>query len=429
LLHSLYKPVPERFKDYIAIPKANGYQSLHTTLFGPYGMPIEVQIRTAAMDEQANNGVAAHRLYKAASPGESGLHNQTERWLKTLSELQSSSSSSLEFIESVKVDLFPAEIYVFTPKGRIKELPNESTVIDFAYSVHTDVGNACQSAMVDKKSVPLSTVLHSGQTVEVVTAEDVEPDSSWLEFVVTGKARAAIRHQLKSRHRGQAIYKGREMLKKALSQFILSTPQIDVDSWQQLLDELGLRHRDALYAEMGLGNYAPMLVARRLVGFSEEAYARLQKPSALTELSPSLIEGGEGQVIHYASCCHPIPGDEIVGVLESSGGIVIHRHHCPTLLKRNSRLEQLMHMQWQPNLVGLYTAKLLCKLDEKLGAVAEVVAVVDQYHIELKDLVVIERLAEEVTVMMTLQVENCHQLMAIIDELSELAVVRQVTRS
>lgn len=432
LLHSLYKPVPERFKDYIAIPKVNGYQSLHTTLFGPYGMPIEVQIRTTAMDDQANEGVAAHWLYKMSDQERTIPHEQTERWLKTLMELQSSAGSSLEFIESVKVDLFPDEIYIFTPKGRIKELPRGATVLDFAFGVHTDIGFHCTGAIIDKKRVPLSTVLTSGQTVQVTTDDKVEPDSSWLNFVVTSKARAGIRHHLKTRHRGQAIYLGNRLLHKTLKEFVLSQQEIDDFSWDKLLNEFGLSQRDELYAEIGLGHYDSLLVARRLVAISESQYIAAKPARALTKLSSLMIGNAQGRKVEYAKCCLPIPGDDIVGIIVANktakGLVEVHLSNCPGLQKNWHRQEQLLSLQWQTDVSGCYKVCLRCELYDRVGALAEAVAAIGDYNVNIQDLKILGRKNDKVTVSISVQVESSNHLKKICDYLLSMPVVFQVTR-
>jgi len=320
-VHSLYKPLPGRFKDYIAIPKANGYQSLHTTLFGMHGVPIEIQIRTREMEEMANNGIAAHWLYK--SPEDEvpkGTHARARQWVKGVLELQQRAGNSLEFIESVKIDLFPDEVYVFTPKGRIMEMPKGSTAVDFAYAVHTDVGNTCIACRVNRRLAPLSQPLESGSTVEIVTAPGARPNPAWLNFVVTGKARTHIRHALKLQRRSESINLGERLLSKALSGFETSLDKISAERIQQVLTEYHMEYVEDLLEDIGLGNRMAYVIARRLVSHDNEEAPALEGPLA--------IRGTEGLVLNYAKCCTPIPGDPIVGHLSAGKGMVVHLETC-----------------------------------------------------------------------------------------------------
>lgn len=429
LLHSLYKPLPERFKDYIAIPKVNGYQSLHTTLFGPYGMPIEVQIRTTAMDEQASNGVAAHWRYKASDKQDKAPLDQASRWLKTLSELQSRAGSSIEFIESVKVDLFPEEIYVFTPKGRIKALPRGATVIDFAYMVHTAVGDSCHGALIDKQSVPLSTVLSSGQTIRILSSEQAEPDSSWLDFVVTGKARAAIRHHLKSKHRGQAICLGSEKLHLQLKQFALSADSIDANTWTVLLNKFGFAQRDELYAQIGSGQYAAELVARCLVDISERAYADRQQAAVQQQALPAadLIQNIERRQASFASCCQAMPEDPIRGVIDLEHGLLqIHAASCQSLAKLNLPPQQLLDLQWQAGAEANYAVQLDCVVEDRFGALAEVLACIDQLGAPVRDITIIQRERDIVRVRIAIVVRRRAHLDLILEAVAALAVIKRL---
>jgi RelA/SpoT family (p)ppGpp synthetase len=325
-VHSLYKPVPGRFKDYIAIPKANGYQSLHTSLFGMHGVPIEIQIRTEEMEAMANNGIAAHWLYKSNEDLPGNAHGRAREWVNGLLELQKHAGNSLEFIENVKIDLFPDEIYVFTPKGTIFELPTGSTAVDFAYAVHTDVGNSCVACRISRRLAPLSEPLQSGQTVEIITAPGTQPNPAWLSFVVTGKARANIRHYLKNQKVSESVSLGRRLLTKALAGFgssIDAVPQANIDS---VLKQMQLASFDDLLAEIGLGNRMSFMVAQRLSAneeLSEDAAVKESDRQGSIE-----IRGSEGMVMSYAKCCHPIPGDPIVGHISTGRGMVIHTEDC-----------------------------------------------------------------------------------------------------
>src|SRR5690554_4219927 len=309
-VHSLYKPLPGRFKDYIAIPKANGYQSLHTTLFGMHGVPIEIQIRTQEMEELANNGIAAHWLYKTEEDGRRNNHARARQWVKGLLELQQNAGNSLEFIENVKIDLFPDEVYVFTPNGRILEMPKGATPVDFAYAVHTDIGNACIACRVNRRLAPLSQPLASGATVEIITGPSHRPNPAWLNFVVTGKARTHIRHALKQQQHDESVELGRRLLDKALDIHAVKLDDIPVARIDALLDEYQQESLDAVLESIGLGSRTAQIVARRLL-----ADANAEQHPVVDE--PLVIHGTEGMVLNYARCCGPIPGDPIVGHLSA----------------------------------------------------------------------------------------------------------------
>lgn len=325
-VHNLYKPLPGRFKDYIAIPKANGYQSLHTTLFGMHGVPIEIQIRTREMEEMANNGIAAHWLYKSnEDDAPKGNHARARQWVKGVLELQQRAGNSLEFIESVKIDLFPDEVYVFTPKGRIMELPKGSTAVDFAYAVHTDVGNTCIACRINRRLAPLSQALESGSTVEIVTAPGARPNPAWLNFVVTGKARTHIRHALKQQRRSESISLGERLLNKVLASFDTHLEKIAPERVQAVLGEYRQEVIEDLLEDIGLGNRMAYVVARRLLAESgDETLPSSEGPLA--------IRGTEGLVMSYAKCCTPIPGDPIVGYLSAGKGMVVHMESCRNIV-------------------------------------------------------------------------------------------------
>ncbi len=318
IIHGLFKPVPERFKDYIAIPKANGYQSLHTTLFGPYGLPVEVQIRTTEMDRMATKGIAAHWLYKTTDAPMTESQVRAKAWVKNLLELQEDAANPLEFIENVKMDLFPDEVYVFTPRGEIMELPAGATAIDFAYAVHTDVGNNCVAVKIDRHLAPLSTPLVNGQTVEVITSSSGRPNPAWLDFVVTSKARGSIRHFLKSQRRTESIALGKQLLKKALGNYSLSLKKLSQPVINYTLKEMQLKSLDDLLEEIGLGNRMAALVAQRIAAVAEEAEAETDMKPA--EKAPLIIKGTEGLVVNFATCCYPVPGDPIVGIIDVGKG-------------------------------------------------------------------------------------------------------------
>src|SRR5690606_29100378 len=330
VVHAVYKPLDGRFRDFIAIPKANGYQSLHTVLFGPYGSPIEVQIRTAEMDLIAERGIAAHWAYKHGGEAPNSAQVRAHDWIAGLLEAQRGTGSSLEFLENVKVDLFPDEVYLFTPKGDILALPRNATALDFAYAVHTDVGNHAVAARVDRKLVPLRTKLASGQNVEIITAPSAAPGPQWLEYVVSSKARTSIRHYLKRLEHEDAVDLGHRMLDRALEALESSLDRVPPAHLEALLAELRYPRLEELLADIALGNRMPAQVARVLVLGKEKAAAAPAAPVPMPASSERiLITGSERGVLSFAACCHPIPGDEIMGYLSAGKGVVVHRADCP----------------------------------------------------------------------------------------------------
>ncbi|MEJ2395886.1 MAG: RelA/SpoT family protein [Candidatus Thiodiazotropha sp.] len=357
VVHNLYKPMPGRFKDYIAIPKANGYQSLHTVLFGPQGIPIEIQIRTEEMDKLAESGIAAHWMYKTGEESGQWVKSRASDWLQNLLEMQQGVGDSVEFLEHVKVDLFPDEVYVFTPRGRIMVLPKGATVVDFAYSVHTDVGNTCVAARVDRRLVPLRTRLHNGQTVEIINSETAGPSPAWLNFVVTGKARANIRSYLKNLQTKEAVSLGRRLLERELNLLTLKLDDIPQEQIERAVQEFRMESLEMLLADIALGNHMPLLVARRLAGEelqpTSEGTAPDEPPSALLS-----IKGTEGMVVNFANCCRPIPGDAIVGVFNPGKGIVIHRQGCRNLGDYKKHGHKWIEAEWEADVQGEFPTKV-----------------------------------------------------------------------
>ena len=347
-MHSLYKPRPGRFKDYIAIPKANGYQSLHTSLVGPHGVPVEVQIRTEYMDQMADKGVAAHWAYKQDGDS-SGTTAQlrAQRWMKSLLELQQSAGSSFEFVESVKTDLFPDEIYVFTPEGRILELPAGATPVDFAYAVHTDIGHACVGARVDRQPYPLSRSLNSGQTVEIITAPSARPNAAWLNFVVTSRARTKIRQFLKNLRSEESIVLGRRLLGHALGGKRLE--EIAPENITKVLQDTRHETLDGLLADIGLGNAMSVVIARRLLGNVEELNLEHSLPQHVRKLP---IKGADGMLVTFANCCSPIPGDPIVAHISPGKGLVIHLESCRNIRGYSKEPDKYLPVQWDPEVTG-----------------------------------------------------------------------------
>ncbi len=426
VVHNLYKPVPGRFKDYIAIPKANGYQSLHTLLFGPHGLPIEIQIRTVEMDRMADSGIAAHWLYKS-SENQSGMAQaDASNWLKNLLELQKDAGDSMEFLEHVKVDLFPDEVYVFTPRGKIMVLAKGATVIDFAYAVHSDVGNHTVAARVDRHMVPLRTRLYSGQTVEVITSETANPSAAWLNFVVTGKARANIRGYLKNLRHQEAITLGRRLLNKELAQHELNIDQIPLESLAQLLKDFHLTTKDTLLEEIGLGNRMPFLVARRLIDSAIDLpKGEAAVPSA--DAAPLAITGTEGMVVRFGKCCRPLPGDEIVAIFNPGKGIVVHRHECRNLgdfRKSDSWLD----VNWEKEPVGDFTTEIKVDVGNKRGALAAVASAISEMGANIKNVVMEERDGLTSTLHFIVAVDSRKHLANIMRRLRLLKTVLRIHR-
>src|SRR5690554_526953 len=421
-VHNLYKPFPGRFKDYIAIPKANGYQSLHTTLFGMHGVPIEIQIRTKEMEELANNGIAAHWLYKTEEDGRRNNHARARQWVKGLLELQQNAGNSLEFIENVKIDLFPDEVYVFTPKGRIMELPKGSTPVDFAYAVHTDVGNTCIACRVNRRLAPLSQALESGATVEVITAPNTQPNPNWLNFVVTGKARTHIRHALKQQRREESVTLGKRLLSKALDNLGSSLEAVSVERLNTLLKEYQQDERDDLLEDIGLGNRTPHVVARRLLA-TEESEAH-----PLAADGPLVIRGTEGLVLNYARCCTPIPGDIIVGHLSAGKGMVVHRDSCKNISEFRNNPEKCIPLTWANDIDAEFNVELRIELAHQRGLIALLAGTISEADANIDKINVDERDGRISVVQLGISVTDRVHLARIIRKLRALVGVSRITR-
>ncbi|HZJ95152.1 MAG TPA: bifunctional GTP diphosphokinase/guanosine-3',5'-bis pyrophosphate 3'-pyrophosphohydrolase [Thiopseudomonas sp.] len=422
-VHNLYKPFPGRFKDYIAIPKANGYQSLHTTLFGMHGVPIEIQIRTKDMEELANNGIAAHWLYKAEdSDNHRSNHARARQWVQGLLELQESAGNSLEFIENVKIDLFPDEVYVFTPKGRIMELPKGSTPVDFAYAVHTDIGNTCIACRVNRRLAPLSQALESGATVEVITAPNTQPNPSWLNFVVTGKARTHIRHALKQQRREESLKLGSRLLSQALDNLGSSLEAIAEERLQALLTEYKHADLDDLHEDIGLGNRTAHVVARRLL--SKEGSDK----HPLASDGPLVIHGTEGLVLNYARCCTPIPGDLIVGHLSAGKGMVVHRDNCKNISEFRNNPEKCIPLTWAKNIDAEFNVELRIELAHQRGLIALLAGTISEADANIEKINIDERDGRISVVQLGLSVRDRVHLARIIRKLRGLAGVSRITR-
>ena len=417
LIHNLYKPFPGRFKDYIAIPKANGYKSLHTTLFGSHAIPVEVQIRTHEMEEMANNGIAAHWLYKEKDAALAVSQSHSRGWIQNLLELQQKSTDSLEFIESVKTDLFPDDVYVFTPKGDILELPRGATAIDFAYAIHTQVGNTCAACRINRRLTSLSESLESGQTVEIITSDNVHPSSTWLNFAVSSKARSNIRHYLKNQSKAESIDLGRRMLTKVLVQ--IDAPVKDLNDIQEstlhhLLQELEYSNKEDLLEDVGLGKRMAYVIASRLINLlSQEKHTQ----SASEKETPLLlITGQEGSVIRFASCCYPIPGDPITGCVKSGQGIIIHQNSCSNADLNNKELELLSDVAWDMQVQGGFNAQLSLDIEHTKGLFSSITSVIANSDAEVIQLSTMDLDA------------NIRQMVLIIDVVDRIHLARIIRR-
>ena len=432
VVHAVFKPLDGRFRDFIAIPKANGYQSLHTVLFGPYGSPIEVQIRTEEMDLIAERGIAAHWMYKHGGSGNSA-HTRAHSWITGLLESQRGTGSSLEFLENVKIDLFPDEVYLFTPKGDILALPRNATALDFAYAVHTDVGNHAVAARVDKKLVPLRTKLVSGQNVEVITAPSAAPQPHWLEFVATGKARTSIRHQLKHLEHEDAVQLGHRMLDRALENLQTSLDRLPPARLEAYLADNRYPRLEALLADIALGNRMPAQVA--LVLAREQAVApdlldALPRPQR--ELRPGgdriLITGHERGVITFAHCCMPIPGDEIMGYHTTGRGIVVHRLDCPNVVDYRKSPERWIAIGWDRTVSGDFHSALMVEVENHPGVLAQVAAAIAQADSNIDGVEYVERDSNIASIRFAIEVRDRKHIADVIRRVRRLGVVYGVQR-
>ena len=421
-LHRTYKPVPQRFKDYIGIPKVNGYQSLHTTLFGPFGVPLEVQIRTRDMNNVADNGVAAHWIYKSAGVEVNEAQMRAREWVQRLLEIQSSTRNSLEFIENVKIDLFPDEVYVFTPKGHIMELPKGATPVDFAYSVHSDVGNHCVAAKVNRRLVPLSVPLTNGQTVEIITTPGARPNPGWLNFVVTGKARSNIRNFLKNQRQAESIALGQRLLEQAFVELGSDFSKVPPESLQALLHDMNYHLPDDLLYAIGVGHQMSMVIARRLiVAPSDELDADLKQQS----LS---IKGTEGMVVHFAECCQPIPGDNIVGRFQQGRGILVHVSDCSSVKKTRNNPEQFVSLRWDDDVQGEYWVDITVDVANKRGVLAALATAISEADSNIGNINVDPRDGCHNAVTFSISVVNRSHLARVMRRLRSNAVVLRLYR-
>jgi RelA/SpoT family (p)ppGpp synthetase len=420
IVHGLHKPMPGRFKDYVAIPRINGYQSLHTTLFGPKGLPLEVQIRTRDMDRVAESGVASHWQYKAEEKSDATPQRRARDWLANLAELQRSGTSE-EFLESVKVDLFPDKIYVFTPKGDIMPLPKGSTTVDFAYAVHTDIGNRCVAAKIDRNLVPLRTPLKNSQSVEIVTRRGARPNPHWLTFVRTAKARSAIRNHMKTMLSSESVDLGKRLLDRSLKDLKSSLRKVGKVRMNSALEELGLNSNTELFEQIGLGERLAPLTARFLLGVNEEGESEESRASLV-------IAGTEGMVVSYARCCLPIPGDDVMGYLSSGRGIVIHRHKCGNLINFRKQPEKWIAVSWEDNIDREFSSQVHIDTQSKPGVLAEVAATIADSGSNIEQVSVLGRHEDCTVLSFLLQIQDRKHLAQIMRNVRNMQNVIRVVR-
>ncbi len=421
-LHALYKPIPGKFKDYIAIPKPNGYQSLHTTLFGPFGAPVEVQIRTQEMHRIAEAGVASHWLYKNGDTSLSEVQRKTHQWMQSLLDIQADSRDSAEFLEHIKVDLFPDEVYVFTPKGRIVALPRGATAVDFAYNVHTDVGNHCVGTKINGEFMPLSTPLRNGDRVEILTSESARPNPAWAHFAHTGKARAHIRSTLKNAHRHESEQLGEQLLGQAIHALggNNGSNSANESQWERYLKEGGRNRADTL-ADIGLGKKLAFVVARQLLVKDQDALTR-------TGTGPMLIHGAEGIAVRLGKCCHPIPGDPIIGQIKKDHGLVIHTHDCPQVRHYREDPEKWVDVAWSAELDKLFEVGLRVIVANQRGVLAKVAAAIANEGSDIDNVHMEEEAGAYTSLYFTVSVQNRLHLARLMRALRSLPEVVRLQR-
>ncbi len=426
IVHNLYTPMPGRFKDYIAIPKANGYQSLHTVLFSPYGVASEIQIRTEDMHRVAEAGIAAHWYYKSSE--ESSRNNaqiRARQWLHDVLEIQQKAGNSIEFLESVKIDLFPDEVYVFTPGGDIMVLPRGATAVDFAYAVHTDVGYHCVAVKIDRRLMPLRTELYNGQTVEIITSRGAQPNPAWLDFVITAKARTNIRSFLKNLKQDEAVMLGTRLLNKSLAAHGMSQENLSEEQVQKVLEEFKFDSMEQMYAEIGLGNHMPMVIARALL-MSDELEASSGTAGGKTK--PLFIRGTEGAVVTFAKCCRPIPGDDIIGFVSSGRGIVVHTKDCKNVAEFRNRPEKWIDVDWEDKVEGEFAVDLRMLVKNQRGVLARIASALTEMEANIENVNIEERDGIHSTMSFTVSVVDRQHLARVMRSLRSLDMVVRIQR-
>ena len=426
VVHNLYKPVAGRFKDYVAIPKVNGYQSLHTTLFGMHGVPIEVQIRTHNMAVVADNGIAGHWLYKSEKEDFQSSRQRARQWVKDLLDLQQRAGNPLEFVESLKIDLFPDEVYLFTPRGDILELPRGACPVDFAYAVHTDIGNHCVACRIDRELAPLSQQLQSGQSVEIITSEGARPSPDWLTFVVSSKARTGIRQALKVQKESDSIAFGRRLLNRSLANANRSINDLDFRRLRRVFKEFGVRRLDGVLARIGNGDLMSYVVAQRLLAVDDPDFQGVPVESD----GPVAIRGGEGLVINYGRCCGAVPGDPIVGHMTPGKGFVVHIETCPNMveIRRGRGSKEIIPAHWASAPDAEFLTTLRIEVNRKKGIIADLAAAVTDADAGVENIHVEERNAEVTSVIVTISVNDRNNLARVMRKLRAIARVLSINR-
>jgi GTP diphosphokinase / guanosine-3',5'-bis(diphosphate) 3'-diphosphatase len=433
-LHALYKPIPGKFKDFIAIPKANGYQSLHTTLFGPFGTPIEVQIRSEDMHRIANAGVAAHWMYKTTDANLTALQQQTHQWLQRLVEIQTESDDSYEFLENFKVDLFPDEVYVFTPKGKILALPKGSTAVDFAYAVHTDVGNSCVAVKINNELAPLRTEMHNGDNVEIITAPLAKPNPAWLNYVVTGKARSHIRHYLKTLQATESAHLGERMLNMALRALHVDPSAIADKLWHKVIRDYGVKDKSEILTDIGLGKRVSLMVAHQLTAGNSELHGfentgENTNPKAVKKLDSITISGSEGMAVQFAQCCRPIPGDPILGYINKDKGLIIHTHDCPTTLKFKLDPDKWLDVEWDSDNKKLFKVNVRLVVVNERGMLAKLASGISDVGSNIDNVIIEEPDGSQyANVNFTVQVRDRVHLAHLMRSLRKIPDVLRINR-
>lgn len=443
VLHALYKPMPGKFKDYIAIPKLNGYQSLHTTLVGPFGMPVEFQIRTQDMHEVAEEGVAAHWAYKEGDDDLTEMQTRAHQWLQSLIDIQNKSGDSQEFLEHVKIDLFPDAVYVFTPKGQIRALPRGATVLDFAYAVHSDLGNECVGAKVNGVQLPLRTELKNGDIVEITSVPNSQPNPVWLTFVKTGKARAAIRHFLKTRRYSEAIQLGERLLSQALRQQGSDAALVTDEVWEKLLHWTGSKGREELCADMAMGHRVPAVIAKRIemIVYENKGHSsqmRLDTPdwdpadeSPIHHRQAIMIDGAGGQSVTFPACCHAIPGDTILGYLGKGEGLQIHTDVCRQALRMQHRdPEHWIDVVWSDDIKRSFDVAIRVDVKNGKGVLAKIAGTLTSADANIAHVAMEDRFTEvgAVSIHFVIQVDSRYHLAKVMRRLRQNADILRITR-
>ena len=423
-VHSLYRPVPGKFKDYVAIPKSNGYQSLHTVLFGPFGVPLEVQIRTNDMNDVAEVGIAAHWLYKSGpSTDRTGAHKRAREWLQHIIEMQTAAGNPQDFLEHVKIDLFPESVYAFTPKGDIFELQKGATAVDFAYAIHTDVGNSCVGVRIDRRLAPLSTHLVTGQTIEVITAPGAKPDPAWLNFAVTAKARANIRHYLKNLRKSEARALGKRLLVREFKTYSTSYDEIKPAQWNKLLKEFNLENQSELLQEVGLGNRIATIVARQLIEKPLQAKRRTRRNNA-----PLTIKGTEGMIVNFPKCCLPIPGDPILGFVTAGRGIVVHHQTCPNVTEFRNHPDKWLDVAWEEDIGNSFPTNIRVDVTNQRGVLAKIATEIAARNANIVSVEMHDKDDRYTTLKFIVEVSDRQHLASIIRRIRNIPHVSKISR-